>query len=279
MDGRNGLVTLAAYLMATLLIVVASLLGIFQYSISGRTSALPAITTESAPELVVAHLGHAAASNPPDTMAARAEQQRIRLLESLLDEKTQRLRQQSEQLKSKTTEYEDLRARYDEAVLLAFETLGRGSDTKTVPENPSDAESSLAKPDPGALEAELTAADVVHESLVSELAALQDELARAYRDLAQLKEARSQETAERLHDALILDSAAHALQRIGRNSVPALREALNHSSPMVRRWAATVLGGIGSDAEEAIPTLTETLSDREPTVRDAARTALEAIER
>ena len=73
--------------------------------------------------------------------------------------------------------------------------------------------------------------------------------------------------------------AAHALQRIGRNSVPALREALNHSSPMVRRWAATVLGGIGSDAEEAIPTLTETLSDREPTVRDAARTALEAIER
>jgi HEAT repeat protein len=61
--------------------------------------------------------------------------------------------------------------------------------------------------------------------------------------------------------------------------VPSLRDALNHASPIVRRWAATVLGGMGSDAEDAIPALTEALSDTDPEVRAAVQSALESIER
>ena len=49
---------------------------------------------------------------------------------------------------------------------------------------------------------------------------------------------------ERLREALVLEAAAaEMLLRGGRDSVPALREALNHANPIVRRFAATVLGG------------------------------------
>jgi hypothetical protein len=274
------LITLAAYLTATMLIALAALVGIFRYSTSSRLATLPPITTESAPGLAVAHLDRVHKSDTIGTATSSVEVQRIRVLESMLEEKTQRLRQQSEQLKAKTAEYEDLRARYDETVLLAVDSLEHRVDAKAVAEQPADEEVAAAATDPAVLEAELTAAGVVHESLVADLASLQEELARAYSNMAQLKEAKDQETSERLREAQILEAAAaNVLLRVGRESVPALRDALSHASPAVRRWAATVLGGIGPDAEEAVPALTETLSDRDPGVREAARSALEAIER
>ena len=280
MDGRNGLITLAAYLTATLLIALAALVGIFRYSTSAHLAPLPPITNESAPGLAVAHLDRVHKSDTKGMTISSVELQRIRVLESMLEEKTQRLRQQSEQLKAKTAEYEDLRARYDETVLLAVDSLEQRFDAKAGAETPADAEVAAAKTDPAVLEAELTAAGVVHESLVADLASLQEELARAYSNMAQLNEAKDQETRERLREAQILEAAAASvLLRVGRESVPALRDALSDASPVIRRWAATVLGGIGPDADDAVPALTESLSDRDPGVREAARSALEAIER
>ncbi len=64
-------------------------------------------------------------------------------------------------------------------MLLAVDSLEHRFDAKAVAEKPADAEATAAKTDPAVLEAELTAAGVVHESLVADLASLQEELTRA----------------------------------------------------------------------------------------------------
>jgi len=278
-DGRNGLLTLAVYLAATMLLVAVALFGVYEYSTHAHLTGLTPIEDEQAPELAVRYRDRAKQTSEQRERAADMEKQRIRLLEAMLDEKTQRLRQLSGKLEEKTTQYEDLRARYDEAVVLAVETLGQdpnvaGSDAK----RPATGDSKKA--DPALLEAELSVAREVHDSLVSDVTTLQEELSRAQQELAQLKDARDQETMERLREAMVLENAAASvLLRVGRQAVPALRDALNHASPAVRRWAATVLGGMGSEAEDAVSALTEALSDTDPDVRAAVQSALESIER
>jgi hypothetical protein len=279
-DGRNGLLTLVVYLTVTMLIVLVSLLGVFRYSANARISALTPIDSEQAPEVAVAHLDLAAKANAPGVGNADMEKQRIRLLESMLEDKTRRLRQLSDLLQQKAAEFEELRTRYDDAVALAVESLSHDSNASGAAPKPSNRETPDAKTDPALLQAELSVARAVHESLVSDVTALQEELTRAQRELEQLKEAQDQETMERLRDATVLENAAASvLSRVGREAVPALRDALDHPSPVVRRWAATVLGSIGSEAEDAIPALTEALSDVDSNVRRAVQSALEAIER
>jgi HEAT repeat protein len=123
-------------------------------------------------------------------------------------------------------------------------------------------------------------ARAVHETTVSDLETLQDELTRAYEELGHTKEEAGRESTTRLREALVLEAAtADVLLRIGKDAVPALKEALTHDSPIVRRWAATALGAIGTDAGDAVLALTEALADADPGVRRAAKAALDAIER
>jgi hypothetical protein len=279
-DGRNGLLTLVVYLVATTLIVLVALLGIYQYSFQGRLAALAPLEEEQAPELAVKYMDAAAKINAQRDGAADMEKQRIRLLEVMLADKTRRLRQLSDQLEEKTTAYEDLRARYDDAVVLAVESLSQDPAAASAASKRAGQETPDKKADPAVLEAELSVAREVHASLVSDVTALQEELGRAQQELAQLKEVRDQEAMERLREATVLENAAASvLLRVGREAVPSLRDAPNHPSPIVRRWAATVLGGMGSDAGDAVATLTETLSDVDANVRAAAQSALESIER
>ena len=59
----------------------------------------------------------------------------------------------------------------------------------------------------------------------------------------------------------------------------ALRELAMRSYPVVRRWAATVLGGMGAAAGEAVEPLRIALTDPDPKVARAAKAALDMIER
>jgi HEAT repeat protein len=277
-EGRNGLLTLAVYLTATTLIVLAAAWGIYRYAADARLAALQPIVDTPGPELAVARVDLAA-----KTEAARSagdlEQQRIRLLEAMLQDKTQRLRQLSTVLDEKTAELEELRTRYDKAVVLAVESLTTNAADQPA-KQPARPDEAGRKADPAVLEAELSMAREVHQSLLSDVTALQEELSHAQQELDQLKTAQEQEAMQQLREATVLENAAAGvLVRVGRQAVPALRDALNHPSPVVRRWAATVLGGMGSEAEDALPALTEALSDVDSSVRRAAQTALEAIER
>jgi len=67
------------------------------------------------------------------------------------------------------------------------------------------------------------------------------------------------------------------LASIGAESVPVLVEHLTHQRAEIRRWAATVLGEIGPDANDAIPALMHASSDEDPGVREAARRSLDLI--
>lgn len=279
MGERNGLLTLAVYLAASLLIVLVAMLGIYQYSATTRFPGLTPAEEDPAAELAVSYVDMAPQASAQRARSADITKQRIRLLETMLDDKTQQLRTLSQQLEEKTAQFEDLRARYDEAVMLAVASL---SQAPPVAAGAEQAEGGTHAPraGPAELEAELSAAREIHASLLSDVTVLQDELSHAQQELAQLKEVRDQQTMDRLREAMMLENAAAGvLLSVGRPAVPALREALNHASPDVRRWAATVLGGMASDAEDAIPALTEALSDADPDVRAAARSALESIER
>ncbi|MEW6357737.1 MAG: HEAT repeat domain-containing protein [Planctomycetota bacterium] len=77
--------------------------------------------------------------------------------------------------------------------------------------------------------------------------------------------------------------AIHALSKCGpaaKDAVPALIKALEDAAPKVREIAASILGGLGGEAKEAVPALKNVSeNDPRPGVRSAAKYALERIER
>lgn len=279
MDGRNGLLTLAAYLTVAMFVALVAALGVYKYTADARIAALQPIESETPPEWAVPRVDPAAsaANEVKRRRTADMEKQRIRLLESMLEERTQRLRHLTASLDEKTAELDELRLRYDETVVLAVETLahqpaGEATSSDQQPEDP--------KADPAVLEAELSVAREVHQSLVADVTSLQEELARAQRELGQLRLVQDQETMDRLREAAVLENAAASvLLRVGRDAVPALIETLDHPTPSVRRWAATVLGGLGDDAEDALAALVESRADPDPDVRAAIESAIQAIGR
>jgi len=275
-DGRNWLLTLAAYLTAALLVILISCWAIFRYGTAPAGSEMPAFHQERDPAIGMTRVAPPAPLTRQDTQPADAAARRIRLLESMLATKTERLREQAQLLAERSVSYEQLRRRYDEVMTLVAQMLERDSAADPRPVDvaatPSD--------DAAKLEAELNIAKIAHETLVGDLETMQDELAEIYAEMGRLREEKERTSADRLRDDLVLEAAAAlVLHSVGQSAVPALRQALNHQSPTVRRWAASMLGGIGPDAGDAVGDLTEALSDSDPTVRNAARTALEAIGR
>lgn len=287
MNDRSGLLTLAVYLTAAMLIVVAAFVGVFRYGAVARVAALEDGAQELNPELAVGELQLA-----PDGAAAAAganalDQQRIRVLQALLAEKTELIREQAERIEHQAQELASLRRHYEEALQTATSLLpmdtrqgeesGEGVGSSSEP-LPLDAAGSA---DPGSLEAELMITQAVHDTLVRDLETLQNELAQARARMGEVQAEADRQSANQLRDVLALETAtAGVLMRIGREeAVPALMTALRHTDPIVRRWAATALGSFGPDAAEATGALAEALSDSDASVRRAVAAALDAIER
>ena len=68
-----------------------------------------------------------------------------------------------------------------------------------------------------------------------------------------------------------------ALTKIGKPAVPELTAALKEGPVNVRIKAADILGGIGSDASEAVPALMEAAKDPDKGVSRAANEALKKV--
>ncbi len=252
MDDQHGLLTLAAYLTATMLIVLVACLGIFYYGAAPRVPALESNPSDPVPEFAVTQLDLTPNAVGQSSTLAALDQQRIRLLETMLSEKTERLREQSELIARQASDLEELKKRYDDVMSVAAASLEQ-DPTGDMEGAEQGAAVSDEAADPARLEAELSMARAVHEALVSDLESMQDELVRAYEELERWQEESNRESGDRLRDGLILEAAsADVLSRIGSDAVPALRDSLTHTSPVVRRWAATVLGGIGPGAGNAV---------------------------
>ncbi len=280
MNDRSGLLTLAAYLSVAMVIMVVAAVGILKYGAPDPMAGLDTLPADPVPELAPSPF-ELPASSPTGSAEAGFEQQRLRLLESMLAEKTVRLRELSQSLMQQNAQYEDLKRRYDDAWLIAAESFAQPQEAlPTAGATGAGAIDPTADDDRSRLEAQLAMARDVHEVTLRDLESLQNELTRVYEELERTRDEAGRESSSRLQEALTLEAAtASVILRIGKDAVPALREALSHNSPIVRRWAATALGGIGPDAGDAVEALTETLTDSDPNVRRAAKTALDAIER
>jgi hypothetical protein len=82
------------------------------------------------------------------------------------------------------------------------------------------------------------------------------------------------------HEAVQI-AAVHALDRLqpgAPETVPLLVEALNDPNPVVRYWAATLLGRLGKKAKSAAAALKLALQDKDLNVHQAAYESLAEIE-
>jgi hypothetical protein len=278
-EGKNGLWALGVYLFVALVILVAIAVGILRYATTTTVASMGSIAPPPPAEMAVAHLELDAKSSGT-LYADAAPQLRIRMLEAMLEDRGARVRRQAELLRIKTAELEELQTRYGEMVAVALETWD-GPQERDESSLAAGDGSQAAPQDAALLSAKLDLARAVHESLVSELDTLQAELARAYQEIEQLREARTARADRQSAEVNLLETiSGNVLSRIGRDAVPALCEALLDADPVVRRWAANVLGRIGPDAGEAVDALTAVaLADADSTVQAAAQAALLVIER
>jgi hypothetical protein len=281
---RTSLLALAVYLTAALLIAVAACVGVMRYGAVARVSALQEAPTDPVPELAMTGL-HAPAEGLGSAGGSNVlDQQRVRLLQSMLAEKTKRLEQQAQRIEQQNQVLVNLEHRFEEAVQASawLDTAKTRVDPPGGETEPPGEGEQEVRPvaNPDGVETEWVLTRALHDTLVSDLESLQEELDRVRQQLTELQAAADRMSADQLRDVLALETAAaNILLRIGRDSVPALSDALHHSDPIVRRWAATALGSFGSDAADAAGALAEALSDADPSVRRAVVTALDAIER
>ncbi len=263
MNGTRGVLTIGAYLVVAMVIVGVAFWGLVKYGVAN-----PAASFHTTPPLPVAELGStrvqlaiaADGSNAP--LETGQDQQRLRVLQSMVAEKTQQLRAQAEQLKATTKDYDELRVRYEEAVTVAVELLAKTGEPA------ADSTPGNLSVDVTTLQADLDLAQAVQDTLMADVERLQEELARAYMEMEELQQQAERQVADRLRDGMILEAeAANALMALGAAAVPELLKDLANPNPLVRRWAANILSGIGPDAQDALPALTEVLSDSDPGVR------------
>jgi hypothetical protein len=278
-----------------MLIVVVALLGIFRYGAVARVQSLGPLPPEPKPDMSVTNLQYKSGSPAAPLPSSALDRQRIELLEGMLSEKTALLQQQADEIQRRNLELRELRQRYETALQAvdamqfpADETAAdgasgddNGAETGAAQDESTANQNSEAVPsDPAELEAELMLARAVQDALVEDLDALQREYSNALEEINRLREEVSADTAVQLRDALALEAAtAGIILRLGEDAVPALIDTLQHANPVVRRWSATVLGGMGQDAGDAISALTDALNDSDPGVSQAAKAALDAIMR
>ncbi len=270
LSDRSGLLTLAAYSTAAMLIALVALLGIFRFGAVERVSSLEPLPIAPSPQPAAAdaHTVRRPAEVPGGP--SRAEQ-RVQMLEAMLAEKSDLLRRQAQQISRQSGDLADLRRQYENAMFIieglqpsGAEPSGNTAGSNDAGVEPTDQTPSepLSPEQVHDLQAELVLAHAVHDALVEDLDALQAELEQAYVRIGQLRVEGDVKSTNDLRDALALEAAAaNIVVRLGQDAVTPLIEYLQHDNPVVRRWAATVLGSLGTQATDAVSGLTACLRD------------------
>lgn len=283
MEARSTALTFCAYLTVALVLAAVCFIAILRYGLSPHLMPPDFLDATAAGDAksVQKKIRAAEITLPPTTgiQTDDANVRQIQLLENLVDEKNQRLRQLSEESEKMTRELADLRDRYEEATAIAIEMLG------PVPESSGDisaAEPTGTEPntDPAKLEAELAVAEAVQKKLVADRESLQEELKKANQELSDLQMQMLTDAANNaIRESQLRTAMVSLFGSIGSPAVQPLIGSLNDASPSVRQWAAEALGKIGPDAGDAVPALKVALSDDNENVRKAARSALDLIAR
>lgn len=263
MDARNGLLALAAVILAGVITLWAGLFALSKHGPQTTLEQQLAFETgpaaSSAPQLAVANVRTVPPAADPGL--------RVRWLQQELDARTEQLTRQNDLLKENVAAQQKLRQDYEE---LAKSVLQDGAEER-------DAASDLEL---HRLNEELMQAQLEGSRAAAVRDQLEQRLQAAERRLSELREAAEQEIVDLVAIHQARQSAANeALVRLGVEAVPLLVESLKSSRPEVREWAAAVLGQIGPEAEDALRALSESQADNDPRVRSAVARAIAAIDR
>lgn len=193
--------------------------------------------------------------------------ERIAELQALLAQKDALLERKNKLLEAQSAERAKLQAEANDYFALLTE-IGTGQ--------PAAGDAAATADAPGeqlqALRSAVAASEAAQNSLQAELSQIKDELSKANEALLDY------ELAQYLGDeASVQQVSTNVLLRIGSAAVPALVERLTDERPVVRAWAAAVLGGIGPSAADAEGPLLIASTDQDERVRSAATAALRAI--
>jgi hypothetical protein len=272
-NGTRNVLTIGAYLVVALVVVLVAFWGMVQYGVSNPVATMPANQPLPNGELgsTRVQIANVASGSSADVYDDQYAQQ-VRVLQEMVNEKSEQLRQLTERLKTQQRDYEELSVRYEEAVGVAIDLL-ETEGINSVSTAAAESEEELLT-----LQAEIEMAQVVQDTLADDVERLQAELDRTNMELERVQQQSDQEIADRLRDGMILEAeAANVLMAIGAEAVPELVKGLDSPNPLVRRWAANILAGIGPDAQDALPALRAALSDDDAGVRAAAGAAMDQI--
>jgi glycosyltransferase A (GT-A) superfamily protein (DUF2064 family) len=277
MSERNSL--LIAGLYATLgLVVVVIASGTFAYYQAVSTSAGARMEADLVAEL--AGTNQPVTLQPPQPLLNAAALTRahaqLNELQAMLERNSRLLDKRTTLLSQKTSECKTLQAQLDGSIAMVLALLDMDSDGES-----SEARQTLGRnleQEFKRLKTELERSESLELEQMQQVVELKSELAETESEIASIREQADAEMLALLEQQQLLDATSRRVfTQLGADAVPVLVELLGDDRADVRVWAASVLGGLGSNGHDAIPALLGMLVDKNETVRDQAKRSLELL--
>lgn len=277
MSDRNR--SLIAWLYAAIGLLVAIIAyGAFRYyesisdsAFAGLQASLDADTADARPTAI---------TQPPKPLinaaALTRAQTHLNELQSMLERNSRLLDKRTMLLNRKTNECKTLQKQLDESIATLLEFL----ETDAGEPNREDRQQ-LGKNlelEFKQLKRELERSEYLELEQTQQVAQLKSELAATNSEIAAIREQANAEMLSLLEQQQLLESTSRrAFMQMGAAAVPVLVELLSDQRAEVRAWSASILGGFGSEGQDAVPALMGLLVDNDKMVRDQAKRSLEQL--
>ena len=276
LDGNRSLIA-GLYAFIGFLIVVIGY-GTFSYYQSASDSAVQRMTETLNAELVASR--QAANTRPPQptlnaAALARAHAQ-LNELQALLQRNSLLLEKRTALLNQKTAECKTLKGQLDVSIATVLELLE--NDVTVDGKAAREQVGKELEEDFNQLSAELVRSESLELEQTQQVEQLKLELAVTESEIAAMREQANAELLSLLEQQQIVDTTSRsAFAKMGSTAVPVLVEFLGDDRAEVRAWAASVLGSLGTNGQEAVPALMGMLVDNDQGVRDQAKRSLDLL--
>ncbi|MAD79792.1 MAG: hypothetical protein CMJ50_02960 [Planctomycetaceae bacterium] len=277
MSDRNSLLIVGLYTSVGLLVAVTGY-GTFAYYKSVSSSALADMEATLAAEIAAsARTGNTQPPRPlANTAALTRAHAQLNQLQTMLERNSRLLEKRTTLLNQKTTECKALQAQLDGSIATVLELLG--TDTEASSSEVRQQVGRDLEQEFNQLKTELDRSESLELEQMQQVAQLKTELAATESEIAEIREQTNAELLSLLEQQQLLDTTSRrAFTQLGSAAVPVLVEFLSDERAEVRSWAASVLGGLGADGQDAVPALMGMLVDDDRIVRDQAKRSLELL--
>lgn len=277
MSDRNSLLIASLYAAIGLLVATIGY-GTFAYYQSASSSAVARMEASLAAEMAASRgRANTQPPKPPVNAAAltRAHAQ-LNELQAMLQRNSQLLDTRTTLLNKKTAECKTLQKQLDGSIATILELLDMDGDERS-----SETRQQLGRnleQEFKQLKAELERSESLELEQTQQVAQLKSELTATELEISAIRRQANAELLLLLEQQQLLEAASRrAFMQLGSAAVPVLVELLNDQRAEVRVWAASVLGNLGMNGQDAVPALMGLLVDNDPLVRDQAKRSLELL--